>query len=133
MEAAMGRPVHFEIHATDPERSREFYEEVFGWAFRQWSGQQYWVILTGEDDQPGINGGMLPRQGETPETGAAVNAFVVTVDVADLDATLETALKFGGETRLPRMPVPGVGWLAYLADPDGNLFGVLQADESVTA
>ena len=76
---------------------------------------------------------MLPRQGETPTNGAPVNAFVVTVDVADLDATLETALKFGGETRLSRMPVPGVGWLAYLADPDGNLFGVLQADESVTA
>jgi predicted enzyme related to lactoylglutathione lyase len=129
----MGRPVHFEIHATDPERSREFYEQVFGWAFQQWGEQPYWMVFTGEDGQPGINGGMVPREGAAPTTGAAVNAFVVTVDVADLDETLEAALKFGGETRLPRMPVPGVGWLAYLADPDGNLFGVMQADDSVTA
>jgi predicted enzyme related to lactoylglutathione lyase len=126
----MGRPVHFEIHATDPEVSREFYEQVFGWAFQRWGDQPYWMILTGEDGEPGINGGLVPRQGGAPVTGAPVNGFVVTVDVDDLDATLEAALKVGGEIRLPRMPVPGVGWLAYLADPDGNLFGVLQADES---
>lgn len=129
----MGRPVHFEIHATAPERSREFYEQVFGWAFQKWGDQPYWVVITGEDDQPGINGGMLPRQEGAPAAGTAVNAFVVTVDVDDLDATIEAALKLGGEVRVPRMPVPGVGWLAYLADPDENLFGIMQADESVTA
>jgi len=126
----MGRPVHFEIHATDPEASRDFYEQVFGWGFQKWGDQPYWMIYTGEDGTPGINGGLMPRQGEPPITGAPVNGFVVTVDVDDLDATLEAALKIGGEVRLPRMPVPGVGWLAYLADPDGNLFGVMQADES---
>jgi predicted enzyme related to lactoylglutathione lyase len=129
----MGRPVHFEIHATDPERSREFYEQVFGWGFQKWGDQPYWVVITGEDDKPGINGGMLARQGGAPAAGAAVNAFVVTVDVEDLDATVETVLKLGGEVRLPRMPVPGVGWLAYVADPDENLFGILQADESLSA
>jgi predicted enzyme related to lactoylglutathione lyase len=127
----MGRPVHFEIHATDPERSREFYEQVFGWAFQQWGEQPYWMVFTGGDDKPGINGGMVPREGSAPATGAAVNAFVVTVDVTDLDETIEAALKLGGEVRVARMPVQGVGWLAYLADPDGNLFGVMQADDSV--
>jgi predicted enzyme related to lactoylglutathione lyase len=129
----MGRPVHFEIHASDPQRSRDFYEQVFGWAFQQWGEQQYWMVFTGEEGQPGINGGMVPREGDVPTTGAAVNAFVVTVDVDDLDQTLEAALKLGGEVRVPRMPVEGVGWLAYLADPDGNLFGVMQSDESATA
>jgi predicted enzyme related to lactoylglutathione lyase len=28
------------------------------------------------------------------------------------------------------MPVPGVGWLGYAKDPDGNLFGVMQRDPS---
>jgi uncharacterized protein len=127
----MGRPVHFEIHANDPERSREFYEQVFGWAFQRWGEQAYWMIFTGEDGTPGINGGLLPRDGAAPTLGAAVNAFVATIDVDDLDATIETALKYGGEIRVPRMPVQGVGWLAYLADPDGNMFGVMQADDSV--
>lgn len=126
----MGRPVHFEIHAADPQRSQDFYEQVFGWGFQRWGEQQYWTITTGPDDVPGINGGMLPRQGAGPEQGAPANAFVVTVGVEDLDRTLEDALKLGAEVRYPRMPVPGVGWLAYIADPDGNLLGVLQPDEA---
>ena len=126
----MGRPVHFEIHAADPQRSQDFYEQVFGWGFQRWGEEAYWVIITGEDGTPGINGGLMPRQGPEPETGAPVNSFVVTVGVDDLDRALEDVLKLGGEVRLPRMPVPGVGWLAYIADPDGNLLGVLEADEA---
>jgi predicted enzyme related to lactoylglutathione lyase len=26
------------------------------------------------------------------------------------------------------MPVPGVGWLAYYKDTEGNIFGVMQDD-----
>jgi predicted enzyme related to lactoylglutathione lyase len=29
---------------------------------------------------------------------------------------------------VPKMPVPGIGWLAYVRDPDGNIFGMMQAD-----
>ena len=32
----MFRPVHFEIHATDTDAVRAFYESVFGWRFQQW-------------------------------------------------------------------------------------------------
>ncbi len=28
------------------------------------------------------------------------------------------------------MAVPGIGWLAYCIDTEGNTFGVLQADEA---
>jgi predicted enzyme related to lactoylglutathione lyase len=26
------------------------------------------------------------------------------------------------------MPIPGVGWLAYCKDTEGNIFGLMQAD-----
>jgi predicted enzyme related to lactoylglutathione lyase len=110
------------------ERAREFYEQVFGWGFKRWGDNPYWVVLTGEDGTPGINGGLLPRQGDAPELGAAVNAFVVTVEVGDLDATVEKALKLGGELRLPKMHMEGIGWVAYLADPEGNLLGALEPE-----
>jgi predicted enzyme related to lactoylglutathione lyase len=32
----MPRPVHFEIHASDPDAVRAFYTAVFGWRFEQW-------------------------------------------------------------------------------------------------
>ena len=58
---------------------------------------------------------------------AAINAFVITVDVDDIDASIGKALH-GGEVAVPRMAVPGIGWLAYIKDPDGNIFGMMQAD-----
>ena len=29
---------------------------------------------------------------------------------------------------LPKIAVPGVGWVAYCADTEGNVFGMLQDD-----
>ncbi len=124
----MGRPVHFEIHGTDPEALVGFYESVFGWTVTRWGDQAYWLADTGEG--PGINGALLPRQGPRPQAGAPVNGFVVTVDVPDLDIALRAALDGGATEALPRMTVPGIGWVAYVHDPDGNILGMLQADES---
>jgi len=51
----MPRPVHFEIHAADPDRAVAFYETVLGWKFERWGDLPYWLITTGEG--PGIDGG----------------------------------------------------------------------------
>ncbi len=47
-----------------------------------------------------------------------------------MDETLKTVEKNGGKVALPKMAVPGVGWLAYCKDTDGNMFGVMQMDPS---
>jgi hypothetical protein len=73
---------------------------------------------------------MVRRRGTAPAEGQPVNAFVCTVDVADLDATLRALPEAGGTLALPQMAVPGVGWLAYVKDPDGNLCGLMQADSA---
>ncbi len=124
----MSRAVHFEIHASDPEALIAFYSRLFGWSFNKWDGGDYWMIHTGPDDQPGINGGLIPRRGPLPENMAAMNAFVITIDVDSVDDCVANALQAGAVTAVPKTPVPGIGWLAYLKDPDGNVFGVMQAD-----
>jgi predicted enzyme related to lactoylglutathione lyase len=124
----MSRAVHFEIHASNPQAAIDFYTGLFGWSFNKWEAGDYWLIHTGPDDKPGINGGLMPRRGPVPEAMAAMNAFVITVDVDNVDQVVAGALAAGGATALPKMPVPGIGWLAYLKDPDGNIFGVMQAD-----
>ncbi len=125
----MGRVVHFEIHASDPERSAAFYRELFGFEFTKWAGagMDYWLVKTGAEG-PGIDGGLVRRMGPPPAEGAAVNAFVCTIEVRDVDETLARATALGGTIALPKMPVPGVGWLAYLKDPDGTILGVHQPD-----
>jgi len=35
---------------------------------------------------------------------------------------------YGAQVVLPKMPIPGVGWLVYCKDTEGNIFGMMQAD-----
>lgn len=118
----MSRVVHFEIPADDPERAIRFYEKVFGWRIEKWDGPiEYWLVMTGPEDEPGIDGGLARR--EDPATGVEN-----TIDVKDLDASLAEVRSGGGEVIRPRMAVPGVGWMAYIKDTEGNIFGLMQAD-----
>lgn len=125
----MPRVVHFEIHATTPATLIPFYEGLFGWAFAKWAGPfEYYTIVTGPDGTPGINGGMVKRMGPAPAEGQAVNAYVCTVDVNDVDTSVAKAVSLGGVVAVPKMPIPGVGWLGYVKDPDGNILGLMQND-----
>ena len=124
----MPRPIHFEIHASDPQRAIAFYSKLFGWTFTQWGTESYWLVGTGERSEPGIDGGLTLRRGDAPAEMAAVNAFVCTVGVDDLDAMVGRLTALGGKVALPKMPIPTVGWLAYGKDTEGNLFGMMQAD-----
>ncbi|MCE7938838.1 glyoxalase [bacterium] len=125
----MGRLVHFEIHASDPERLADFYRALFGWTIAKWEGPMpYWVITTGDPASPGIDGGMVLRQGDPPAAGQPVNAFPCVVDVDDVDADVAKAVGLGAVVALPKMAVPGVGWLAYILDPDRNILGMMQND-----
>jgi hypothetical protein len=89
----------------------------------------YWLITTGPDGTPGINGGLLRRHGPGPAEMQAVNSYVCTVQVESVDTAVGKVAFLGGSVALPKMPVPGVGWLAYAKDPEGNLFGMLQPDK----
>jgi len=123
----MPRIVHFEIHADDPERAIGFYEALFGWEISRWGEMDYWLIRTGEGT-PGIDGGLLRRQGPPPTDGQAVTSYACTADVPSIDEYVEKIKANGGTIALPKMPIPTVGWLAYGKDTEGNLFGIMQPD-----
>jgi uncharacterized protein len=117
----MSRVVHFEIVADQPERAIGFYKNVFGWQFAKWDGPMpYWMITTGAEGQPGINGGLMPR---SPEAACSN-----TIGVQSLDQSIAAVEKNGGKIVVPKMAIPRVGWLAYFNDTEGNLFGLMQPD-----
>lgn len=118
----MSRVIHFELPADDPQRAIKFYEKVFNWKFEKWEGpMEYWLISTGPEDEPGIDGGLAPRT--QPETGTENTIGVASVDeaVAKIEAS-------GGKITRAKSAVPGVGWLAYCEDTEGNKFGIMQND-----
>jgi hypothetical protein len=118
----MSRVIHFEIPAADPERASAFYQKVFGWKFDKWAGpMEYWMVATGADGKPGINGGMLRKPGP-------VSVTTNTINVESVDAAITAVVKAGGKLTMPKSPIPGVGYFAYCEDTEGNVFGVMQAD-----
>ena len=125
----MPRVVHFEIHADDPQRAANFYQGAFGWNIQKWDGpEDYWLVTTGQAPEPGIDGAILQRRG--PINGDSVIAYVCTVDVPSVDDAIAKITSHGGTIVLPKMPVPGVGWLVYAKDTEGNIFGSLQSDHN---
>ncbi len=133
----MNRVRHFEIHAANPERAAKFYGDVFGWDIKEWvipgieieQANRYWLVSTGPAEEAGINGGILVRRGSAPGAGQPVNAYVCTREVASVDASVATALKAGATVAVPKMPIRGVGWIAYCTDTEGNVFGIMESDE----
>ena len=130
----MSRPVHFEIHAGDLDAAQRFYTALFGWSFTSVEGMDYHLIHTGADGGPGIDGGLVRRMGPNPnpKDPTPVIGYICTVNVDDLDACVAKAVALGGGVALPKMPVPGVGWLAYCKDSESNIFGMMQTDPSAS-
>jgi predicted enzyme related to lactoylglutathione lyase len=122
----MSKVVHFEIPVDDLDRAKSFYSSVFDWQLDTMpmaDGDYTGVTTTPVDDsqmptEPGaINGGMMQRNETTPHP-------VVTIDVEDINDTLQQIQIRGGSTVLPRNEIPGMGAFAYFKDPEGNVMGL---------
>lgn len=127
----MDKVQHFEIPADDLDRAKKFYEKSFGWKMKDWpmpDGSTYVGVYTGPVDdknmwkEPGfINGGMVKRGGNFP-----LEAPTIAAIVQDLDKSLEKIKAAGGSVLMPKTEVGGMGWYAYVKDPEGNVIGVWQ-------
>lgn len=122
-EVDMLRVIHFEINVDQPERAINFYTAVFGWKIDKWEGpEDYWLVITGEGNQPGIDGALMKRMG--PSAGT-----INTIDVPSVDDFVTKITENGGKIVRPKVAIPGVGYFAYCQDTEGNLFGIIQEDK----
>ena len=115
----MPRVVHFEILADDPDRASSCYRGVFDWEIQKWEGPQgYWLVMTGPDGTPGINGGIMDRHFPQP--------VIDTIEVESLQQALAKVEEGGGAKIHGPNEIPGVGLQAYCTDTAGNIFGLHQ-------
>jgi len=129
----MGRLVHFEIHVSDMERAKDFYGNIFGWSFQDWSdyaGMPYFGAVTGDEETLGINGALMQRQGPPPEPNQALNGFACTMGVENYDATEAKIFNNGGQVAIAKYALPGMAWQGYYKDTEGNIFGIHQPDKN---
>ena len=107
--------VHWEIGVKDLEKARKFDTELFHWQVDSNNPLNYGLTKTG-----GLDGGLFPLPQGMPQF---VNFYV---QVEDIDASLKKAEQLGGNTIVPRTPIPGIGSFGMFADPDGNVIGVFK-------
>ncbi|GIH21465.1 VOC family protein [Rugosimonospora africana] len=129
-EVVVGQGLRLRIFARDPARARAFYAQIFGWSLPD-DGWHCWVITPDDDPRLGIDGPHPMGANHAAGPGEAVGSgklIIPTIHVTDLDATATAATTAGGDVLVPRIPVPGIGWLIYLADTEGNVIGIMQDD-----
>lgn len=118
----MPRIIHFEIAVDDPDRAIKFYKTAFGWKIEKWEGpMEYWLIYTGDEKEPGIDGALQHRKD-------ALQPTMNTVGLDNLDNYIKKIQKAGGKITTPKTAIPGVGWFAHAEDTEGNIFGIMQND-----
>src|SRR5260370_30757881 len=109
----MNRVSHLQIYTDDPEAVQPFYQDVFGCKFQKFEGgpMEYWLVTTGDDKEPGINGGLTrPREGQSPGT-------LNTVAVASLDQNIREIEQRGGKICVPKIAIPKNCWLPAAHEP----------------
>jgi predicted enzyme related to lactoylglutathione lyase len=111
-----GRPVvHFEIGCRDSAKTGDFYSKLFDWQINVAGPAS--VIQTGAGK--GIDG-HITSLGHEPQ-----NYVTFYVEVDDIQAYLDKATALGGKVLVPPIAIP-TGHFAWLADPDGNIVGLIQ-------
>ena len=111
----MAHPViHAEIRSADPDATRAFFSELFGWTYSDGAFPGYSCVDTGVE-------GAIPTAIGPLQGGADTVLFFVGVE--DVQATLGKAEQLGGKTIQPAQEVPGVTFGVF-ADAQGHIVGV---------
>lgn len=123
--------VHFEIPSDNVDRSKKFYSDLFGWniekipAEKLPEGVEYWGITTKDHEgNDAVSGGMMPRM--MPEQKGILN-YIGVNSVDDYSSKVQ---QLGGQVKMPKMAVPGMGYLAVCSDTENNTFGLWENDTS---
>jgi predicted enzyme related to lactoylglutathione lyase len=122
----LDKVVHFEKPADNFERATKFYKEIFSWKITSVPEMNYTLLGTVEVDQNNmpkesgaINGGLMERS-------FGIKGPVITINVDNIEVSIEKIQKFGGKIILGKMEVPNIGYIAYFQDTEGNILGLIQ-------
>ena len=118
---------HFAVHADDVNRARIFYEQTFGWQFTAWGPPGFYLIRTGNDEDPGVQGALQGRREVV--AGKPTYGFECTLGVENIDETVKAVEASGGKIVMPKFHIPTVGTLIFFEDTEGNVVGAMQYEE----
>ena len=124
----MNKLRHFDIHASDVERARRFYERIFDWQFGSYPGADEFFQIRAADGE--VIGAIQGRKYNAHSKD--IFGFECSVAVDDVDEAVRKVEAAGGKTLMNKTPIPGVGWIAKFMDTEGNLFCTIRYDNSAS-
>ena len=117
--------IHFEIPASDVEKVKKFYVDLFGWKIEKTPNMEYYMVETVPMDEkgnllrPGVNGGLYKR--DSPQQQA-----LNYINVESVEEYSKKVTDLGGQIVVKKTEIPGMGWFAIAVDPEGNTFGLFE-------
>jgi len=116
---ATGDFCHVGLFTTDPEKTRAFYESIFGWTFDAIPGFDTYLMFA---TPSGLGGGFDSGPNAEPpgESGP-----ILHLEVDDINATLARIAEAGGTTLVPKTKISDkFGSFALFLDNVGNRIGL---------
>ncbi len=107
-----------ELLTRDTAAAKAFYGALFGWEFCEDENGYIRFLNNGRN-----NGAMMQI---SPLMGAMPSMWQPYFTVADIDAAIKRAGAAGGTIIIPKTVAPGAGHFAYLQDPAGAYFYIIQ-------
>ncbi len=124
--------VYFQIPSDDIERSKKFYNQLFGWKIDKSpeantpEGMENWsVTTTDHNGKEALGGGMSKRQMPQQQ----ITNFIDVKSVGEYSSRVE---KLGGKIVVPKTAVPGMGHYEVCIDTENNIFGIFESNEKAT-
>lgn len=118
-----GTPIWYEIVTPDADAAERFYGAVLGWQSERAPaipGMEMDYRLASANGT-GVAGLMQGPAGQAMQPG-----WLVYFGVDDVDRSVDEAQAAGASVHMPPSDIPGVGRLAFLADPQGAMFYLMR-------
>jgi predicted enzyme related to lactoylglutathione lyase len=121
-EHHVGKVIWTDLVTPDINDAKRFYGGLFGWTFRDVQGDSHYALAL-VDDRPVA--GLFQKPLASKQTQQP--AWLTFLAVRDVDAARKATLQHGGKVVSGPHSYPQRGRQALLADPDGAVFEVLEA------
>ncbi len=123
-----GKIVWRDLLTNDPEGSKRFYGELFGWQFESVGSA---ANLGNNSDYTLIrhNGRLIGGMVDTVALNDRddISQWIIFMSVADVEAEVAAVAAAGGEIVTPPVDLQRRGKLAIIRDVEGAMFGLLQS------
>lgn len=110
---------HFAIYIDDMDRAKTFYSNLFGWDFNSYGPEDFLQIKDSTKKDAELIGALQSRK--YSPLSEKIIGFECSIEVEDIDTTIELIEENNGEIVMPKTEIPYVGWLVKFLDTEGNI------------